>query len=230
MCGQKCQRHIQTQPLATVNSTWRPGLTKQFITTSMVFNLFCPLTHTHEHAHTTPNTVNVEKETNHMKWINILHCRSLNRCCGHNFNVIDAFDTSVFGILWHRWRCSCIHWWCADTMIRLLLRLHRWSQAIGTNVIWSRMMWQCGGWSCRWKWWRNYWADRCIFTRLATVGWCWWCWCAHRFVAISTRRFWRCGCIESEYVLQWSLFAKWNEIVFYSFWELIGIEMKWTHH
>lgn len=144
---------------------------------------------------------------------------SSNRRRGHNFNVIDALDTSVFGILWHRW-CIRIHWWGADTVIWLHLWLHRRCQAIGSHVIWSWMMWQCSGWSGRWQWRRNYWADRCIFTRLATVWWCGWCWGAHRFVAIAAVRFRRCRCIESKYILQWALLTKENQNFnfFFFFW------------
>lgn len=136
----------------------------------------------------------------------IVFALALNRCCGHNFNVIDALDTSVFSILWHRARI-CVHWRCADTMI-WWLRLHRRCQAIRSNMIWSWMMWQCGRRTSWWEWRRNYWADRCILTRLTAVWWGRWCWGTHRFVAISTIRFGRCWCIESEYILQWALLMK----------------------
>lgn len=144
-----------------------------------------------------------------MKLIRMFRCSStlplaLNWCCRHNFNVIDAFDTSVFGISWHRW-CICVHWWCADTMIWLL---HWRCQAVRSNMIWSWMMWQRCGWSSCGKWRRNYGTDSCIhttFTRLATVRWCWRCWCAQRFITVTTIRFRRCCCIESKNIRQWTL-------------------------
>lgn len=119
----------------------------------------------------------------------------LNRCGRHNFNVIDTFHTSMFGILWHR-RSIWVHWWCADAMIWLRW-LHWRREAIGSRMIWSWMMCECRWWSSGWYWRWDYRADCGIFTRLATIRWCGRCWCS------SWLRFRRC--IETEYTLQWTL-------------------------
>lgn len=166
----------------------------------MVFNLSC--SHTRAPAPKIVNEIHKSHEINqiHIYIFSVLLPPPLNRCRGNDFNIVDALDTSVFGILWHcRWIGS--HWRGADTMVCLLLWLHRRCQAIGSNMIWSWMVRQRGRWRCGWKWRRNYWADRCIFTRLAAVWQGWW----HRLVNVSTIRFRRRRCVESEYVLQGTL-------------------------